>query len=109
MFLSDHTETVVLENEMSNSVPVMSGDPQGTVLGPILFRIYINDFPDNTRSKVWLYAYDIAIYLAASGLADAQILQQDLDQWELQWDMEFNPRKCVVIYVSRCKTPVPSQ
>ena len=68
--------------------------------------------PDTTKSKVRLFADDTAIYLAVSSLEDAHILQQDLDrlhQWELQWDMEFNPIKCVVIHVTRSRTPVPSQ
>ena len=89
-----------------------SGVPQGSVLGPILFLIYINELPDRTRSKVRLFADDTAIYLAVSNLQDAQILQQDRDQlhkWELQWDMEFNPSKCVVIHVTLAKTPVPSK
>ena len=86
--------------------------PQGSVLGPMLFLLYINDPPDRTRSKVRLFTDDTAMYLAVSNLQDAQILQQDLDQlheWELQWDMEFNPSKCVVIHVTRAKTPVPSE
>ena len=69
---------------------------QGSVLGPILFLIYINDLPDSTKSKVRLFADDTAIYLAVSSLEDAQILQQDHDhlhEWELEWDMEFNPSK----------------
>ena len=47
-----------------------------------------------------------------SSLQDAQILQQDLDhlhEWELQWDMEFNPSKCVVIHVTRARTKIPSE
>ena len=74
--------------------------------------MYINDLPDITKSKVRLFADDTAIYLAVSSLEDAHILQQDLDrlhQWELQWDMEFNPSKCLVIHVTRSRTPVPSQ
>ena len=63
-FLSGRTQTVVLENEKSDTVPV--GVPQGSVLGPILFLIYINDLPDRTRSKVRLLADDTAIYLAVS-------------------------------------------
>ena len=100
VFFSGRTQTVVLENEKSGTVPVTSGVPQGSVLGPILFLIYMNDLPDKTRSNIWLFADDTAIYLAVSNLQDAQILQQDLDhlhEWELQWDMEFNPSKCVVI------------
>ena len=111
-FLSDRTQTVVLENEKSDTVPVTSGIPQGSVLGSILFLIYINDLPDTTKSKVWLFAAETAIYLTVSSLEDAHILQQDLDrlhQWELQWDMEFNPSKCVVLHVTRSRTPVPSQ
>ena len=110
-FLSDRTQTVVLENEKSNIVPFTSGVPQGSVLGPILLLIYINDLPDSTKSKVRLFADDTAIYLAVSSLQDAQILQQDLDhlnKWELEWDMEFNPGKCVVIHITRSRTPIPS-
>ena len=111
-FLSDRTPTVVIENEKSDTVPVTSGVSQGSVFGPILFLIYINDLPDTTKSKVRLFADDTAIYLAVSNLEDAHILQQDFDrlhQWELQWDMEFNPSKCVVIHVTWSRTPVPSQ
>ena len=93
-------------------MPVTSGVPQGSVLGPILFLIYINDLPDNTKSKVRLFADDTAIYLAVCNLIDAQILQEDLDrlsEWEKLWDMEFNPSKCVVIYDIRSRTLVLSQ
>ena len=65
-FLSDRTQTVVLENEKSNIVPVTSGVPQGSFLGPILFLTYINDLPDSTKSKVRLFADNTAIYLAVS-------------------------------------------
>ena len=70
-----------------------SGVPQGSVLGPMLFLIYINDLTDKTRSKLRLFADDTVIYLAVSNLQDAKILQQELDhlhEWELQWDMELN-------------------
>ena len=70
-FLSDRTQTVVIDNEKSATVPVTSGVPQGSVLGPILFLIYINELPDKTRSKVQLFADDTAIYLAVSNLEDA--------------------------------------
>ena len=60
------------------------------------------------KSKVWLFADDTAV----SSLEDAQILQQDLDhlhEWELKWDIEFNPSKCVVIHVTSSRTPILSQ
>ena len=93
-------------------MPVTSGVPQGSVLGPILFIIYIYDLPDKTRSKVKLFANDTAVYLAVSNFQDAHILQHDLDrlhEWELQWDMEFNPSKCVVIHVTRAITPAANE
>ena len=79
--------------------------------GPILVLIYINDLPDSTKSNVWFFALDRVIYLAVSSLQDAEILQQDLDHLnkrELEWDMEFNPGKCVVIHVTRSRSPIPS-
>ena len=99
-FLSDRSQTVVLENEKSNIVPVTCGVPQGSALGPHLFLIYINDLPSSTNYKVRWIADDTAINLAVSSLEDAQSLQQDLDllnKWELEWNMEFNHSKCVVI------------
>lgn len=110
-FLSNRLQQVVVENEKSDTVPVTSGVPQGSVLGPILFLIYINDLPDEIRSKVRLFADDTAVYLAVTSLQDAQLLQQDLDtlqSWEERWDMELNPGKCTVIQVTRSKKITPS-
>ena len=72
-FLSGRTQIVVLENEKSETVSVTSGVHQGSVLGPILFLIDTNDLPDRTRSKVRLFAYDMAIYLAVSNLRCSDI------------------------------------
>ena len=63
-FLGNRRQKVVVEGEESDSVPVTSGVPQGSVLGPILFLVYINDLPDNIVSQVHLFADDTAIYLA---------------------------------------------
>ena len=110
-FLSNRFQQVVNENEKSDTVPVTSGVPQGSVLGPILFLIYINDLPESVRSRVRLFTDDTAVYLAVSSLQDAQLLQQDLDTlsvWEHKWDMEFNPSKCTVIQDTRSKVPIQS-
>ena len=99
-FLNGRSQTVVLEGESSKEVPVTSGVPQGSVLGPLLFLLYINDLPENIKSKVRLFADDTAVYLTVSSVHDSQILQSDLDtfqHWERTWDMEFNPSKCQVI------------
>ena len=105
-FLIGRTQTVVLDGESSNEVPVTSGVPQGSVLGPLLFLLYINDLPENIQSQVRLFADDTAIYLTVCNIQDGQVLQSDLDtlqQWERTWDMEFNPSKCQVLHITRAK------
>ena len=97
---------MVLEGEESGSVPVTSGVPQGSVLGPILFLVYINDLPDELSSQVRLFADDTAVYLTIGGADDGKVLQNDLDRlsvWEDRWDMEFNPSKCQVVQVTSSK------
>ena len=99
-FLGNRSQTVVLEGEKSGSVPVTSGVPQGSVLGPILFLVYINDLPEELSSQVHLFADDTAVSLTVGGSDDGTVLQTDLDRlsvWESQWDMEFNPSKCQVV------------
>ena len=110
-FLGNRSQTVVLEGEESGSVPVTSGVPQGSVLGPILFLVYINDLPEELSSQVRLFADDMAMYLTVGGSDDEKVLQQDLDRlsvWEDQWDMEFNPSKCQVVQVTTSKTVINS-
>ena len=65
-FLSHREQAVVVEGETSEKVDVESGVPQGSVLGPCLFLLYINDLPDNIRSKVRLLADDIIMYLTVT-------------------------------------------
>ena len=80
-----------------------SGVPKGSVLGPILFLVFINDLPEQLSSQVRLFADDTAVYLTIVGLDDGTVLQNDLDKlslWESQWDMEFNPSKCQVVQVT---------
>ena len=78
-------QTVVIEYKKSTTVPVTSGVPQGSVVCPVLFLIYISDLPDTTNSKIWLFADDSVIYLAIPSLEDAQILKQELDHlWVVQ-------------------------
>ena len=79
-FLGDRAQQVVVGGEESDSVPVTSGVPQGYVLGPILFLVYINDLPDNVASEVRLFADDTAMYLTMQGADDSSVLQQDLDR-----------------------------
>ena len=107
--LSGRSQTVVSEGDQSEEVPVTSGVPQGSVLGPILFLVYINDLPKKVKSSVRLFADDTAAYLAITKLADGQQLQEDLNvlqQWEADWNMEFNPGKCQVLQITRSRSPI---
>ena len=86
--------------------------PQGSVLGPILFLAYINDLPDQVKSRVRLFADDTAIYLAISSEGESIILQNDLhtlEIWEKRWDMSFNPSKCQVLHIKRAKCPIQTR
>ena len=111
-FILGRTQAVVLEGERSAEVPVTSGVPKGSVLGPLLFLLYINDLPQNIQSQVRLFADDTAVYLTVTSLEDANILQSDLDtleEWERTCDIEFNPGKCQVLHITRSRQPLQSQ
>ena len=109
-FLHGRTQRVVLDGQSSSVAPVTSGVPQGSVLGPLLFLIYINDLPDSVASStVRLFADDTVLYRRISSPADASNLQYDLDAlqaWEATWMMEFNPAKCQLLRVTLKRKPV---
>ena len=89
-----------------------SGVPQGSVLGPILFLAYINDLPDQVKSRVRLFADDTAIYLAISSEGESITLQNDLhilEKWEQRWDTSFNPSKCQVLHITGAKCPIQTK
>ena len=103
-WLSGRSQQVVLGGQASDPVPVLSGVPQGSVLGPILFLIFINDLPDNIKSSVRLFADDCVLYRNIHSLQDSLILQRDLDSlglWEADWQMKFNVAKCHSMRVTR--------
>ena len=108
-YLIGRSQTVVLNGNNSDELPVSSGVPQGSVLGPILLLLYINNLPDSLQSQVRLFADDTAVYLTVEGQADSKKLQEDLNvlqDWEQEWDMEFNPSKCQVVHITRSKRPI---
>lgn len=109
-FLTNRTQNVVLEGETSNNIPVTSGVPQGTVLGPILFLIYINNLAEYMKhSKLRLFADDSIIYKEIKTPDDCKKLQEDLDsagRWEQEWLMHFHPDKCNILSVTQKQKPI---
>jgi len=104
-FLSNRTQQVVVEGSYSTSSKVTSGVPQGSVLGPTLFLIYINDLVMNIQSTVRLFADDCLIYRPIETATDHQILQEDLQKlsnWADKWKMKFNINKCCIMQLSKC-------
>ena len=94
---------MVDEGVSSDRVPVESGVPQGSVLGPSLFLYYINDMPEGLASTVRLFADETIAYLAITSDADSNTLQDDLNKladWEGTWLMKFHPEKCNVLTIT---------
>ncbi len=108
-FLTERTQRV-LDASSSDTVPVSSGVPQGMVLGPLLFFLYINDLPLSTRnSSTRLFADNSLLYRAVKTPDDCRLLQQDLDalqQWECNWQMQIRPDKCKILRFTRSHNPI---
>ena len=103
-FLTGRTQTVMVNNEESAAAPVISGIPQGSVLGPLLFVIYINDLPETVSSNVYLFADDTKIMRKVDNEEDAKALQSDLntlESWSKQWLLQSNSDKCHVLTIGK--------
>ena len=105
-FLHGRNQQVVIDGETSSPAEVTSGVPQGTVLGPTLFLIYINDIAENIKSNIRLFAVDCVVYRQIDSTQDHVILQEDLNNlfdWSNTWQMKFNVDKCVIMNIGNLK------
>ena len=111
-YLSNRRQRVVLNGSCSDWAPIQSGVPQGSVLGPLLFLIYINDLECGIKSQIKFFADDTSLYsVVHDPTVSAEELNHDLEiinKWATQWKMSFNPdptKPAEEILFSRKKTP----
>lgn len=106
-FLKDRRQQVVTNGTHSLVAEVTSGIPQGSVLGPLLFVIYINDLPQVVKSAVKMFADDTKLYGKSNTSQGIEELQEDLDQlqqWSERWLLRFHPQKCAVMKLGNKKS-----
>ena len=100
-FLLNREQRVQIRNATSEWTNVLSGVPQGSVLGPVLFLIYVNDIVMNIKSTIKLFADDAKIYRPIKNDNDHQALQDDLkriENWSRKWLLKLNASKCEVLH-----------
>lgn len=103
-FLTGRSQQVRIGDKLSKEEKVTSGVPQGSVIGPTLFTIFINDLPDNIKSQILMFADDVKLYRAIKNISDCRALQHDLDMlhaWSLKWQLNFNPQKCQLLRLGK--------
>ena len=107
-FLADREQRVVVNGTRSSTAKVTSGVPQGSVLGPVLFLLFINDLPKGISNSIKMFADDTKLFSMPSAVDDDS-LQTDLDllqDWSTKWLMHFHPEKCKVMKLGRQRSAV---
>ncbi len=93
-----------MDDTLSDVLPVLSGVPQGSILGPLLFVVYINDMPLSMRnSSLVLFADDAKYRREVCTSADCELIQDDLNslsEWSTTWKLLFKVGKCRVVRMS---------
>jgi len=100
-FLSGRSQRVKVGQEYSERKNVMSGIPQGSILGPVLFTVFINDLPEVVSSATKVFADDTKVYNSPD---NSNILQEDLNKlkaWSDLWQLYFNTDKCKVLHIGK--------
>ncbi len=103
-FLTSRIQQVVVNGKKSRWMNVTSGIPQGSVLRPVLYVLFINDLPETVSSEVFLFADDTKIFKVIKGKEDQKRLQEDLDalnEWSEKWLLKFHPGKCKHMHVGK--------
>jgi len=109
-YLTNRLQRVLINGTESAWLPVTSGVPQGSILGPLLFLLYINDLPNalSPDTLCAIFADDTKIYRQISNPNDALALQNDIDslhKWSMTWGLTFNSTKCMALSIKRRNHP----
>ena len=109
-FLTCRRQRVVINGQTSNWLDVRSGVPQGSVLGPLLFILYIDDLHRSvTGSTLKIFADDVTIYKVVTSVSDCRILQEDLSHifcWTAAWQVRLNSGKCEALNITNKQAPI---
>ena len=103
-FLKDRSQYVTINDKSSSKIPVTSGVPQGSVLGPTLFIYFINDLPSIVSIFIKIFADDTKAYFPILSDADRIRLQKTIDDmvhWSNIWQLHFNGSKCKVLHLGK--------
>ena len=104
-YLQDRFQRVAINGCYSSWQYLNASVPQGSILGPLLFLLYINDIVDNSQSQVRLFADDTSIFLIVdNAIESADILDRDLNtitSWSNKWLVSFNSQKTKTMVISR--------
>ena len=113
-FLSNRSQAVIIDHILSPVSPVISGVPQGSVLGPILFILFINDLETllNGKAEFKLFADDLKIYSSFSNPTAHTTIQDSLiliNSWSSTWQLPINHSKSQVLHLGNAATFSPYQ
>jgi len=101
-YLENRSQRVVIQGTRSTTKYIEAGVPQGSVLGPLLFLVYINDIVENINCNIRLFADDTSIYITVDNpTTTANTLNTDLNtisKWAEKWQVNFNPKKMNVYF-----------
>ena len=107
--ITQRQQQVFIDGQQSEFISVKSGVLQGTILGPLMFSVYINDISDGISSSMWLFADDSIMHYIKEN-HDQDVLQTDINQlikWSKIWQMTFNASKYVVLWYNQLLTTLP--